>query len=144
MTIEVRQPRTQEELDLYYDLRWRVLREQWTRSRESGRDEHEENAFHLTAWDGPKLVGTGRLHFNSPDEAQIRCMAVEEAYRSTGVGGLIIQALEQRAREQGAKFVMLNAREGAVSFYRKHGYQLIDQSNTLFNQISHWRMHKNL
>jgi N-acetylglutamate synthase-like GNAT family acetyltransferase len=144
MAIEVREPRTQEELDLYYDLRWRVLREQWTKARDSGRDEHEHNAFHLTAWDGSKLVGTGRLHFNTPEEAQVRCMAVEDAYRSTGVGSLILEALEGRAREQGAKLVMLNAREGAVSFYRKHGYQLMDQSNTLFNLIPHWRMHKAL
>jgi N-acetylglutamate synthase-like GNAT family acetyltransferase len=144
MAIEVRQPRTQEELDLYYDLRWRVLREQWTKSRESGRDEHEENAFHLTAWDGPKLIGTGRLHFNTPQEAQVRCMAVEEDYRSTGVGGLILDALEQRAREFGAMFVMLNARESAVAFYRKHGYQLMDQTKTLFDLIPHWRMQKNV
>ena len=144
MAIEVREPRTQEELDLYYDLRWRVLREQWTKSRESGRDEHEQNAFHLAAWDGSKLVGTGRLHFNTPDEAQVRCMAVEEAYRSTGVGSLILETLERRAREQGAKFVMLNAREGAVPFYRKHGYQQMDQTNTLFDLIPHWRMQKDL
>ena len=142
MAIEVREPKTPEELDLYYDLRWRVLREQWTKARDSGRDEYD--AFHLTAWDGPKLVGTGRLHFNTPGEAQVRCMAVEDAYRSTGVGGLILQALEQRAREQGAKFIMLNAREGAVPFYRKHGYQLMDQSNTLFDLIPHWRMRKDL
>lgn len=129
-------------MDLYYDLRWRVLREQWTKARDSGRDEHEDVAFHLTAWDETKLVGTGRLHFNTPEEAQVRCMAVEEAYRSSGVGSLILQALEQRAREQGARFVMLNAREGAVAFYRKHGYQLMDQTNTLFDLIPHWRMRK--
>lgn len=144
MAIEVREPRTPEELDLYYDLRWRVLREQWTKARESGRDEHEQDAFHLAAWDGSKLVGTGRLHFNSAEEAQVRCMAVEEAYRSTGVGSLILQALEQRARQQGAKVVMLNGRESAVPFYRKHGYQRMDRTNTLFDLIPHWRMQKDL
>ena len=144
MAIEVRAPRTQEELDLYYDLRWRVLREQWTTARDSGRDEHEESAFHLAAWDGPKLVGTGRLHFNTPEEAQIRCMAVEEGFRSKGVGGLILEALEQSAREGGGRFVLLNARESAVAFYRKHGYQLEDQSYTLFDLIPHWRMRKTL
>jgi N-acetylglutamate synthase-like GNAT family acetyltransferase len=144
MAIEVREPRTQQELDLYYDLRWRVLREQWTKARDSGRDEHEDDAFHLTAWDGPRLVGTGRLHFNTPQEAQVRCMAVEEAYRSAGVGSLILNALEQRARELGAMIVMLNAREGAVSFYQKHGYRLMDQTNTLFNLIPHWRKQKDL
>jgi hypothetical protein len=33
---------------------------------------------------------------------------------------------------------------GAVSFYRKHGYQLMDQSNTLFNLIPHWLMRKDV
>jgi len=144
MAIEVREPRTQQELDLYYDLRWRVLREQWTKSRDSGRDEHEHDAYHLTAWDGSKLVGTGRLHLNTPEEAQVRCMAVEEGYRSRGVGSQILNALEQRARELGAGLVMLNAREGAVSFYQRHDYRLMDQSNTLFNLIPHWRMQKDL
>jgi N-acetylglutamate synthase-like GNAT family acetyltransferase len=144
MAIEVREPRTQEELDLYYDLRWRVLREQWTTSRDSGRDKHEQDAFHLTAWDGPKLVGTGRLHFNSPEEAQVRCMAVEEGYRSKGVGGLILERLEQQAGERNARFVVLSARESAMPFYRAHGYQQMDQSNTLFNLIPHWWMRKAL
>ena len=60
------------------------------------------------------------------------------------MGSLILNALEQRARELGARFVMLNAREGAMAFYRKHDYRLMDQTNTLFNLIPHWRMQKEI
>jgi N-acetylglutamate synthase-like GNAT family acetyltransferase len=144
MSIALREPRTKEELDLYYDLRWRVLREPWTNARDSGRDEHEDEAFHLTAWDDSKLVGTGRLHFNSPEEAQVRCMAVEEDHQSSGIGSLILQALEQRAKADGASRVVLNARESAVPFYRKHGYQQMDQTGTLFDSIPHWLMRKDV
>ena len=144
MKIDVREPASDRDFELYYDLRWRVLRERWTQVRESGRDEHEHDAYHLTAWDGTKLVGTGRLHFNSDEEAQVRCMAVEESHARQGIGSKILKALEDRARARGAKRVVLNARESALPFYRKHRYELVDQSGTLFDSIVHWRMKKNL
>ena len=144
MEIAIREPANPSELDLYYDLRWRILRERWTQVRETGKDEHESAAFHLTAWSGHKLVGTGRLHFNSPKEAQVRFMAIEDRFSRRGIGSRILEALEAKARERGAAHIILNARDSAVAFYRKHGYQLVDQSATLFDSITHWRMQKML
>jgi GNAT superfamily N-acetyltransferase len=144
MQVELREPKTREEFDLYYDLRWRILREPWTSVRESGKDDHEQNAFHLTAWAAGKLAGAGRLHLNSPEEAQVRYMAVEEGWSGRGIGSLIRVGLEEAARRCGAKHIMLNARESAVPFYRKHKYELIDQSGTLFESLVHWLMRKEL
>src|SRR5690242_15821196 len=108
MQIEVREPRTEDELEQYYNLRWRVLREPWTQARESGRDEHEQEAIHLTAWLGDELLGAGRVHFNSPEQAQIRYMAVEPNHCGQGIGSQILRALEERAAKAGAKSVILN------------------------------------
>jgi GNAT superfamily N-acetyltransferase len=144
MKIELREPKTGQDFSLYYDLRWRILREPWTQARESGKDEHEDEAIHLTAWAGSALVGAGRLHFNSTDEGQIRYMAVEEGYAGKGIGTLILEELEQRARHRGAKYMVLNARDTAVPFYRKRNYELVDQSGTLFGALVHWRMRKEL
>src|SRR6266567_2280266 len=150
MRVEIREPKNEEEFELYYDLRWRILRQPWTDLRESGKDEHEPQAFHLTAWEGAKLVGVGRLHFNSPEEAQVRYMAVDEGCSGRGIGSLILTGLEEAARRRGAKHVMLNARESAITFYRKHKYDLIgacpttDQSGTLFESLVHWRMRKDM
>lgn len=144
MNIELREPKTPEEFQLYYDLRWRILREPWTQDRASSQDEHEQEAVRLGAWHGGKLVGVGRLHFNSQDEAQVRYMAVEEGYTGRGVGSLLLAELETRARRAGAKHVVLNARESAIPFYRKHNYAVADQSGTLFHSIVHWRMRKEL
>ena len=126
MAIEVREPRTQQELDLYYDLRWRVLREQWTKSRDSGRDEHEHDAYYLTAWDGSKLVGTGRLHLNTPEEAQVRCMAVAEHVQGLGFGRRLMDACWESARELEVKSVF--ALTNAVGFFERCGYHRIDKS----------------
>lgn len=142
MDIEVREPKTAEEFDLYYDLRWRILREPWHRGRESARDELEKDAFHLMALRDGAVVGVGRLHFNSPDEAQVRYMAVEAGQQRHGVGSRILERLEQRAHEHAAKRVVLNAREGAIPFYRRHGYELEGVIETSFACVPHWRMTK--
>lgn len=142
MPIDVREPKTEEEFDLYYDLRWRILREPWRRGRESARDEREQGAFHLMALRDGALVGAGRLHFNSADEAQVRFMAVEDGEQRHGVGSRILERLEQHARDHGARRVVLNAREGAIPFYRRHGYELEAAIITEFECVPHWRMTK--
>lgn len=144
MDIEVREPKPGEEMERYYDLRWRVLREPWTCARESGIDQHEGEAIHLTAWMDGRLVGAGRLHFNSPAEAQIRYMAVEPDCAGRGIGSRILVELEDRARRRGAARAVLNARDSALGFYRKHGYRLVDKSGVLFDSIVHWWMEKEL
>jgi len=145
MPIELRQPKTEEEFRLYYDLRWRILREPWTQSRESATDGHERDAFHLMALEGGTLlVGVGRLHFNSPEEAQVRYMAVESDRARAGIGSLILEKLEAHARAQGARRVVLNARESAVPFYKKHYYVQGGRASTEFEAVVHWRMMKEL
>lgn len=142
--VTVREPASSEDFEQYYALRWRVLREPWDQPRESEKDEYEEGAVHLTAWSDGLLVGVGRLHFNSPSEAQIRYMAVEEDRRSRGVGAEILRELEKRARDRGAASVVLNARDRAVRFYEKHGYQTTGKASSLFGSVDHWAMRKEL
>lgn len=144
MVLELREPKTEEELRQYYDLRWRVLRAPWTHERAAATDEYEQQSIHLGAWDGDRLVGTGRLHFLSEDVAQVRSMAVESGLERQGIGSLILKGLETRARQRGVKRIVLNAREAAIPFYRTNQYQLGSQSFTLFNVIDHWQMHKDL
>ena len=145
MAIEVREPQSQREFDCYYDLRWRILREPWTGQRETARDEHERDAYHVIAvQDDKQIVGIGRLHFNSPEEAQVRYMAVETGYTGRGIGSLVLDALEGRARELHATRVVLNARESAIRFYSKHGYERMQNMGTLFDSLVHWRMEKRL
>jgi predicted GNAT family N-acyltransferase len=144
MNLDLREPKTANDFALYYDLRWRILREPWTDNRETSRDEHEETAIHLMAWAENRVIAVGRLHFNSADEGQVRYMAVENGWRKLRVGTAILTALERRAQEAGASRIVLNARESAVSFYQKHGYVVTGQAETLFESIVHWRMSKSL
>ncbi len=142
--LEVREILGAQEFSTYYDLRWRVLREPWTQSRDSERDARDADAVHLGCWVGERLVGVGRLHLNSPSEAQIRFMAVEPEWAGQGIGRLLLSELERRAAADGARAMVLDARESALGFYEKHGYRSLAFAGLLFNQIAHWKMAKSL
>ncbi|HKD91151.1 MAG TPA: GNAT family N-acetyltransferase [Terriglobales bacterium] len=140
-SVTLREPQANE-MERYYDLRWRVLREPWSQQRGQERDQHETGAIHLGAWADDRLVGVGRLHFIDSHTAQIRYMAVEPELQGQGIGGRLLQELEERARERGTQRIVLNARDRAVNFYRNHGYSVTHSSEVLFNSIPHWEMEK--
>ncbi|HKJ81245.1 MAG TPA: GNAT family N-acetyltransferase [Ignavibacteriaceae bacterium] len=138
-------PQTTEEFEKYYDLRWRILRAPWDQPKGSEKDKKEKGAIHLMACEKDKIpVGVGRVHFNSPEEAQVRYMAVEEDQRGKGIGAIILKELERSAVQKGAKIIMLNARDNAVPFYERYGYKIVKPSHTLFDSIPHFEMRKEL
>ncbi len=89
-----------------------------------------------------KALACGRLHLTALGEAQLRYMAVDERARGCGYGGRILEALEAEARGRGVRKIVLNARDNAVAFYRKRGYDVIGDAETLFGVIRHLRMEK--
>ena len=143
--MDIRAPATAEEFTRYYAFRHRLLRGPWGQPPGSERDEQEEQATHLmvTAADG-NVIGVGRVHFNNPEEAQIRFMAVDEDCRGQGIGRRILVALEEQARAAGARRIVLNARKPAERFYAKQGYRTLGEAHTLFGRIAHVRMAKDL
>jgi GNAT superfamily N-acetyltransferase len=138
-------PVTAEDLSHYYGLRWRILRKPWAQPPGSERDEFEDRSIHLMVRgpDGTPL-GVARLHFSTARRAHVRYMAVEERHRGRGIGTWLLRALEERARIAGATVIVLNARESAAGFYRRHGYRKLGPAHTLFGTIRHIRMQKRL
>ena len=64
----------------------------------SERDSKDDSAVHLLLLDSArKPLACGRLHFNAPDEAQVRFMAVDENARGRGYGSRILERLEAKA-----------------------------------------------
>ncbi len=141
----VTQPQTPDEFEKYYDLRWRILRKPWDQPRGSEKDDKEGTAIHVMVCEKDRIpVGAGRSHFNSADEAQIRFMAVEENMQGRGIGAMLLKELERRSKEKGAKYIILNARDTAIKFYEKYGYEITKQSYTLFESVPHFEMRKEL
>ena len=113
--------------------------------RGSEKDELEESAIHLTArTESGEIVGVGRIHRTADGDAQIRYMATADSYRGLGVGRMIVERLEQSAREYGAGRVVINARENALPFYAALGYTIFADSPTLIGTVKHKWMSKRL
>lgn len=141
--MQITQPATPEEYRQYYDLRWRILCAPWNQPRGIERDRSDDSSIHLMVTDDDgAILGVGRLHFNSATEAQIRYMAIDTTHQRQGLGGHLLQALEQRAGQSGATAVILNARDTAVAFYRRHGYRPEGPGHLLFDSIAHVKMRK--
>jgi predicted GNAT family N-acyltransferase len=138
-------PQTAAEWEQYFDLRWRVLRAPWRQPRGSEKDELETHSQHLMIpGANSRPLAIGRLHFNSPDESQVRFMAVEPEAQGRGLGGVILNELERYARVMGAKAIVLNARQDVEGFYKKHGFITVGAAPTLFDVVKHVRMRKDL
>lgn len=141
--MNVIEPKTKEDFDKYYKLRWEVLRKPWNKPVGSETDELENESIHAMIRDkNGEVIAVGRITFNSITEAQIRSMAVSEKYRGKNLGGKLIEYLEQKAKEKGASKVVLNARENAISFYKRNGYNVVEKSYLLFETIQHYLMQK--
>ncbi len=139
------EPSTPEEQQHYYRLRWKILRAPWGKQPGSEQDDLDDSSTHLMVVDDDqRLLGVGRLHFNSIQEAQIRYMAVAIAHQRTGIGTLLLNALELKASTLGATRVSIDARETALRFYRKHGYVPVGPGHVLYNTIAHVKMTKQL
>lgn len=79
--------------------------------------------LHESAHDAALLV----LRDQGRRRAYLEYMAVQARYRSQGIGGRLLETVEQWARENGAELITLgtNLRSdfGAVAFYERHGYE---------------------
>jgi len=84
-------------------------------------DDRDAVCLHAVAYDDAgKPLGTGRL---LPD-GHIGRMAVLRSARGAGVGGAILKALMDQARERGDDKVVLSAQTHAAEFYLAHGFAM--------------------
>ena len=120
----IKSPESNEEWESYLLFRWEVLRKPLGMSKESLADSIEDKSFHLMGIDEKEnVIASGRVHFNSENEAQIRYMAVDSRFKRRGIGSEIVNKLERYATSKGAVIMVLNAREEAISFYSNLGYK---------------------
>ena len=82
-------------------------------------DDMDTPSTHALAEDAAGApIGCGRLLPNG----YVGRMAVLRPWRDRGVGGALLQALVELARQRGYARVVLNAQVRAVPFYARHGF----------------------
>ena len=144
--MKIIEPNSSAEFEQYYNLRYEVLRKPWLQPKGSEKDDGDKSSIHRMIIDesNGKAVAVGRLQFNTSEEAQIRYMAVSDNYQLKGYGNIIVKTLEDIALDKGIRNIILQARENALKFYWKNGYEIIEKSYLLFDEIQHWLMEKKI
>lgn len=84
-------------------------------------DGKDPDCVHVLAEaDDGSPIATGRL---LPD-GHIGRMAVRDAWRGKGIGGAVLEALVDIARDRGHDLVVLAAQTHAIPFYAAHGFRV--------------------
>jgi exonuclease SbcD len=132
------------EMDDIFAVRRRVFVEEQGIDPALEFDGQDGSAVHAVALAGERVIGTGRLLIG-PDgrQARIGRMAVLPEYRRHGIGGSILETLEEEARRQGVQRAYLHAQAYVSQFYAAHGYR---QQGEPFQEagIEHVEMWKDL
>lgn len=144
-TFTIIEPISDSDLKEYYRIRYEVLRKPWNQPENTTKDDTESTSTHiLVKSNDGNAIATGRMQYNSTEEAQIRSMAVIDSYRGKGIGSQMISYLEVVAKKKNIKTILLDAREKAVDFYLQNGYEIVGPSYLLFGEIKHFRMKKSI
>ena len=76
-------------------------------------------------YSGQRLVACGALHFYGPTSAEVRSLAVDEAWKGHGAGRELVTGLETEARGFGLE--TLFAFTYVPGFFRKLGFREVDR-----------------
>lgn len=124
--ITIKSPVNKEEFKRYYALRYHVLRESFGYPRGTEKDDYEPISRHFMAVDDQtgEIVGVVKIFEKEPGIGQFSHMAVSENHQREGIGRMLMQAVEQAAREHGYRTLGIMTRVNATSFYEKFGFTL--------------------
>ena len=143
--LKIATPITDQDFEKYFQLRWEVLRRPWNQQKGTEQDDLEHSCYHkMILSENDRVVACGRLQFNDAEEGQIRYMAVDSDFQGKGLGSIILEELEAIAKENDRKYIVLQARENALSFYKSNGYHEVEKSFLLYGTIQHYLMRKEL
>ena len=110
----------------------------WSKADLQG--ESEQLHFALVDESGT-LIACVVVNLLDVDTAKVRQMAVDEPRRAIGAGRRLLGGVEEILREKGIRRIEMDARDTAVGFYRKLGYEIEGEEFTQVT-IPHFRMTK--
>ncbi|SOC78684.1 Acetyltransferase (GNAT) domain-containing protein [Salinimicrobium sediminis] len=111
----------------------------------------EPDTFHLGYFDAGKILGVATYvsrknnFFEAAVQYQLRGMAVLPNHRGKNIGEELLLKGEKLLKSKDPEILLwFNAREVAIGFYKKYGYQAIGNPFMIPNVCMHIVMHKKL
>jgi len=141
----IRPPQTTEEFQRYRELRWKILRAPHNQPKITEQDDADTKDYPIMVCEVDGIpIGVGRAHFISEGEAQIRSISVEQEWEGKGIGSIVLKELEKIVSEKGARRIIIHARNSAIEYYKKNGYNEVEPSYKLFGEIEHTLVEKKI
>ena len=90
--------------------------------------EMSENIRDFTVvYQNERLIGCGALHFYTPTTAEVRSLAVDPEVKNQGIGRVLLEALEQEARDNDLHAIF--AFTYVPGFFRRLGFFEVDRGS---------------
>ncbi|MBK7007589.1 MAG: GNAT family N-acetyltransferase [Saprospiraceae bacterium] len=131
------------EYDEAVSLRYEVLRKPLGLEFSAEQLAEEYKDVHIGAWTAGGMVGTLTMTKLDQNVVKMRQVAVSEVVQSKGVGSALVHFSEHWALSNGFTKLVLHARDIAVPFYKKLGYDSIGDAFVEVG-IAHQKMGKEL
>ena len=109
-----------------------------------------ETTCHFGLFIDEKLIGivsvftTKNTAFTTPNQFQIRGMAILPKFQKQGFGQKLVNHCEEYIQDQKGTLIWFNARENAVSFYEKLHYKKIGDPFSIADIGLHYLMKKEI
>jgi predicted GNAT family N-acyltransferase len=107
-------------------------------------DQLGENSRHVLVELDEQYAAAARITPYGDHVGKIQRVAVRRAFRSRGIGKVLMEGLEEQARELGFQKVVLDGQLHAVPFYEKLGYVVTSEEPFGDTGFLHHRMEKKL
>ncbi|WP_066054928.1 GNAT family N-acetyltransferase [Robertmurraya korlensis] len=115
---------TKEKLQDAFNVRKHVFVEEQQVPEEEEIDQYDSECTHFVLYDQEVPIGAGRFRdLNGIGKVERIC--VLSGSRNTGAGKLIMDKIEQYAKQNNYSALKLNAQTQAIPFYDKLGYEVI-------------------
>ncbi|MBJ80445.1 MAG: hypothetical protein CMH60_03925 [Myxococcales bacterium] len=122
-SVAVKEVLSQEDLERCFEVRRIVFMVEQAVPEAEEYDGLDKDCLHFMASLEDKPVGTARLRITDENQAKAERVAVYKEVRGYGIGRLLMEALENKARSLGHQSMLLSSQTHAIPFYERIGYK---------------------
>ena len=120
ITLKEQVPDKQEYFDLFITTGWNAI---YNATPDNLELANKNSWLTISAYDGAKLVGFGRVLTDFVLHAMICDMIVLPEYQNKGIGTIILKRLLRKCKEKNIRDIQLFCAKGKRAFYEKHSFE---------------------
>lgn len=134
---------SKEELEEALKIREEVFVKEQGVSVELEHDQYDQSAYHFIIRTDKNIIGTCRLLIENK-VGKIGRMAILSKYRKQGLGSRLLDKVIEFSKDKALDALTLNAQLEAKGFYKKNGFEVIDEKAFMEAGIKHLKMNMDL